>query len=127
MASRQNASSFDEKRRHARIDALNVVKYFLFHANREKIDQGKGRTLNLGQKGTLLETKKPLNGAYVVLVAKDLNEQTIQVKGRVVNTRKSEKAGYFLTGVEFIGSMDEQKDAIIAFVKTYNHRKTKKG
>ncbi len=127
MASRQNASNFDEKRRYNRINALNGVSFFLFDADRKKIAQGNGRTLNLSQKGLLLETRKPLNGAYVVLVAKDLNDQPIQVKGRVVDTRKSEKAGFFLTGVEFLGSREKQKNAIIAFVKTHNHRKTNNG
>ena len=124
MASRQNTSDFNEKRKHARIDTSNVVNFFLFDANGKKIGHGKGRTLNLSQQGTLLETNKPLHGSFILLVTIDLEGKKIQVKGRVVNTRKSDKAGFFLTGVEFIGPKDEQLNAIIAFVKTYNHNKS---
>ncbi len=123
MASRQNTSDINEKRKHARIDTSNIVNFFLFDANGKKTGQGKGRTLNLSQQGTLLETKKPLQGSFIILVTIDLEGKKIQVKGRVANTRKSDRAGFFLTGVEFIGPKDEQLNAIIAFVKTYHHKK----
>jgi c-di-GMP-binding flagellar brake protein YcgR len=115
--------SFTEKRRHSRVNTSNMVEYALFNGQRKKIDQGIGRTLNLSQSGALLETERPLEGSYILLMTLDLEGKKVQVKGRVANTRQSEKPGYYLTGVEFIGSKDEQINAIVAFVKAYNRRK----
>ena len=123
MGMEQNKSGYAEKRRHTRINAVNVVDYVLFDKHRKKIDHGKGRTLNLSQSGALLETKRPLRGAYVLLISMDLDERKIQVKGRVANTRPHEKENCYLTGVEFVGSKDEQLNAIVAFVKAFHHRK----
>jgi hypothetical protein len=117
------STTYAEKRRHPRIDTANLVGYILYDERRQKIDQGKGRTLNLSQSGVLLETKKPLAGAFVLLVTMDLDGKKVKVKGRVVNTRVSPATNCYLTGVEFIGPRTEQLDAIIAFVKAYHRRK----
>lgn len=123
MSKEQNRYDYIEKRRHSRVNALNMVGYVLFDAQGEKIDKGKGRTLNLSQSGALLETPKPLQGSFIVLMTIDLNGKKIKVRGRVANIRQSKKTGCYLTGVEFIGSRDEQLDAIVAFVKAYHRRK----
>ena len=112
-----------EKRRCPRISTENRVGYVLFNNEREKVDRGTGRTLNLSQTGVLLETEKILEGAFIVLVTMDLEGKKIKVKGKVVTSRYCNDSGCFLTGVEFIGPKDEQLEAIKAFVKIYLHRK----
>jgi hypothetical protein len=116
-------SEFEEKRRHPRIDSLNLVAYALYDVAGKKIDQGKGRTLNLSQSGTLLETDKELRGPFVVLMTIDLGGNKVKVQGRVVHTTRDKNIGRFLTGIEFMGSKDRQYKAIVAFVKTYQHWK----
>lgn len=101
----------------------NLVGYVLFDDNRKKIDQGKGRTLNLSQSGALLESLNPLRGAFVLLVTIDLDGTKVKVKGRVVNTRKDKLSNKYLTGIEFIGPRDEQHEAIVVFVKAHQRRK----
>ena len=123
MSMAQSVIERNEKRRHSRITASAVVGYALFDEQRKKIDQGKGRTLNLSQKGTLLETQNPLHGDLVILLALDLEGEKVMIKGRVANTRRSEMTGHYLTGVEFIGSHDAQRKAIVAMVRVYNHQK----
>jgi hypothetical protein len=119
----QKIKDFTEKRRYPRINTSNMINYILFDDNLEKIDQGKGKTLNLSQKGALLETKKPLLGSHAILIAFDLDDNEIEIKSRVVNTLESDKAGIYLSGVEFVGSVNEQLNAIKAFVKSYINRK----
>lgn len=118
-----NSNFFAEKRRHARIATLNEVDYILLDEKREKAGEGRGRALNLSQSGTLLETQKPLNGRFIILMTMDLDGNQVQVKGKVANTRPSDKSGFYLTGIRFTGSKKEHVNAIIAFVKTYNRRK----
>lgn len=116
-------SDIQEKRKHPRIYTENLVGYVLYGDNRKKIDQGKGRALNLSQNGALLETLNYIRGAYILLVTIDLNGAKAKVKGRVVSTRKDESSNNYLTGIEFIGPRNEQHDAIVVFVKAYQHRK----
>lgn len=123
MDSQQNAKTISERRKYPRIQTENDVGYILLNINEDVIDQGKGKTLNLSQSGTLLKTEKPLNGPFVILITFDLNGKKVKVKGGVANTRKSDEPGCYLTGIEFKGSKEEQIDAIVAFVKAYHHGK----
>lgn len=123
MSTHQHARDLSEKRRRPRINTINVVSYILFDDDQKKIDHGKGRTLELSQNGALLETNKPLNGSFVLLKALNLDGAAIKIKARVANRRKSEIQGLHLTGVEFSGPEDEQRNAVISLVKTYNYWK----
>ena len=123
MSKTENQPNTNEKRRHPRINTSKDVSYILFDDNENKLDQGVGRTLNLSQTGALLETDKPLNGAFIMLITIDLDGQKIQLKGRVANTRKSSPEGCYLTGIEFTGALEEQRSALVAFVKAYHYRK----
>lgn len=112
-----------DKRRCPRISSENRVGYVLFNHDREKVDRGTGRTLNLSQTGVLLETEKKLVGAFIVLVTMDLKGKKVKVKGKVVTSRYNTDPGCYLTGVEFIGPKDEQIEAIKVFVKIHLHKK----
>lgn len=123
MDNKQNSSDFNEKRKSARIDTSNEVEYILLNNSREKVEQGKGQTLNLSKSGALLETDRPLNGLFIILMTIDLEGNQVQVKGRIVHTRDSDTPGLYLTGIRFTGSKKEHINAIVAFVKTYYRRK----
>ncbi len=119
----EKMSVIKEQRQCPRISSENKVGYALYNESKVKIDQGTGRTINLSQTGLLLETKKVLNGAYILLITIDLESKKVKVKGRVVTSRYEESSGCYLSGIEFIGSKDEQLEAIVVFVKAYQHRK----
>lgn len=112
-----------DQRRCPRIESENSIGYVLFNEMRIKVDQGSGRTINLSQTGILLETRKILNGSYIILVTIDLEGKKVKVKGKVVTSRYDESSGCYLTGIEFVGPKDEQLEAIVTFVKAYQHRK----
>ncbi|MBN1277565.1 MAG: PilZ domain-containing protein [Deltaproteobacteria bacterium] len=117
--------NYKELRRHPRIEAVNNVGYALFDDTGKRITTGKGQTLNLSQSGTLLKTRDPIKGVFVVLVTIDLEGKQVKVRGRVRHTQRDESSGFYLTGVEFIGPRDEQLQAIVSFVKAYQHKKNK--
>ncbi len=123
MDSQHNQPRYNEKRVCPRVETVNKVGYILLDKHMEKVGHGKGRTLNLSQKGTLLETRNPTFGCFVILVATDLKGKQLQVKGRLVNTRQSDTTGFYLTGVRFSGSREEYINAIVAFIKVYHNRK----
>ena len=78
-----------EKRNHPRIETENVVSYFLYDERGKKIDSGKGFTKNLSQSGVLLETSRPLEGVYIILMTIDLLRNKVKVKGAIAHTRKN--------------------------------------
>jgi hypothetical protein len=112
-----------EKRNHPRIETQNIVNYFLYDQKGKKIDEGKGYTKNLSQSGVLLETDKPLPGLYIILMTIDLLGNKVKVKGTVAHTRKNSNSNRYLSGIKFLGNEDESREAIIVFVKVYQHRK----
>jgi len=116
-------TEFNEQRRYPRIESQNSVGYVLYDEKKKKVEQGAGRTRNLSQTGVLLETGSVLKGSYIVLVTINLDGKKVRVRGRVVTSRYIEASGSYLTGIEFIGPKDEQLEAVIAFVKAYQHRK----
>lgn len=113
-------SNYNEKRNYPRVNSSHFIEYILLDENQEELDRGDGRTLDLSHGGVLLETQRPLGGSFVVLTILDSTGDKIELSGRVANTRKANNSGFYLTGVEFIGSENEQINAIIAFLKTYN-------
>lgn len=123
MGMEQKTNEFEEKRRHPRINISNVVSYNLFDENKNRIDNGKGRIQNLSQNGALVETSKPLSGSFIVLASIGLNGYMVKVKGSIIKTRKTDKEGLYLTGIEFIGPKDEKRNAVIAFIKIHNYLK----
>lgn len=123
MSIAQATNKYEEKRRHPRINVSNVVSYNLFDENKKRIDNGKGRIQNLSQNGALLETSKPLSGSFIVLASIGLNGYMVKVKGSIITTRKTDKERLYLTGIEFIGSKEEQRNAVIAFIKIHNYLK----
>jgi len=116
-----------EERRHPRIKTFNTVAYLLFDDTGKKLEKGKGRTINLSQSGTLLETNKPLKGKYILLMTIDLQGNKIKLQGRVITTRKYPSTAKYLAGIEFVGSEDKNRTAVMAFVKAYQQSKHKLG
>ena len=123
MAYQQLEPGLTERRKYPRIKTENAVSYILFDEHMEVLDQGKGKTLNLSQSGTLLKTEKPITGPYILLITLNLEGKKVKVRGKVVNTRQSERLRIFLSGIEFVSGDKEQREAIVAFVKAYNHQK----
>ena len=123
MQSREKMKPEKDQRRCPRIASENKVGYALYNELKVKIDQGTGRTINLSQTGVLLETRKILDGAYIMLMTIDLEGKKVKVKGRVIISRYDDSSGSYLTGIEFVGPKDEQREAIVVFVKAYQHRK----
>ncbi|MBU1168821.1 MAG: PilZ domain-containing protein [Proteobacteria bacterium] len=126
MERQKDQDNTKEQRRKPRIETSNFVGYTIFDLDRKTIDQGTGRTINLSQNGLLLKTQKALKGAFVMLMTIDLDGNDVRVEGRLIYSAENPTTGHYLSGVEFTGSKDKQLQAIVTFVKAYQHRKHKK-
>jgi hypothetical protein len=123
MTQEKKTKSILEKRRHPRVETSNTVNFILFDSKKNKIAHGQGVTVNLSQSGILLKTENRLEGAFIVLMAIDLNGNNIRVNGKIKYSRICEKTNFYFTGIEFIGPKDKQLSAIIVFVKDFQRRK----
>jgi hypothetical protein len=89
-----------EKRKHARINSLNL-SYVCLDENNQVIKQGMGRTLNVSESGILLETHFPIDKNHIVTLTLGLAEDLVDIKGRPVRI-STNKQGKYEVGIEFL-------------------------
>ncbi len=111
-----------EKRKYPRVATSNIVSYICIDKDGNELDQGMGRTVNISQGGTLLETSRPIESDYIVILTIDLDNNVIQTKGEVVHTRSVE-AGKYLTGIRFQGTREEVLRIVKSFIIDYHKQK----
>lgn len=103
-----------ERRRHCRVDAINLLNFSCFDATDRMVEQGMGRTLNVSESGILLETAVPMDMDAVVYVTVAFEDELVDVKGRVVRSKATGEK-FFELGIEFI-DIDEKR---LHFIKEY--------
>jgi hypothetical protein len=113
-----------DRRLHARIDSVNLVSYQCLDEKGNVLKKGMGRTVNISRGGVLLETHIPIESAFILLMAIDLEEKLIEIKGRVVYSRPG-RNGKFETGIRFSDSDEKQIKIITSFVKMYFSRRAR--
>jgi hypothetical protein len=99
-----------EKRKHARINSLNLL-YVCLDENNQIIKQGMGRTLNVSESGILLETHFPIESKYTVQLTISLEENLLDIKGKPVHV-KTIDGGKFQIGIEF-DDLDENATKLL--------------
>jgi hypothetical protein len=70
-----------------------------------------GRTLDVSEKGILLETHVPIEPRYIISLTISLEDLLLDIKGKVKHTDEHEK-GKFESGIQFI-EVDEAKTRIL--------------
>ncbi|MDY6836649.1 MAG: PilZ domain-containing protein [Thermodesulfobacteriota bacterium] len=90
----------EERRRHRRMDSLNLVSYTSMDNENQVIGQAMGRTLDVTEGGILLETHVPMDLAHTLSLTIGVKEDLVDVKGKVIHCRPG-KAGRFQSGVQF--------------------------
>jgi len=103
--------TIEEKRKHSRIDSLNLLNYLYYDENEDVAQQGMGRTLNVSESGILLETHTPLAAPNLISLTIGLQEDVVDIKGRVVYMHKN-ATGAFESGIEFF-DMDETACSVL--------------
>lgn len=89
------------KRRYIRMDALNLLEYVLLDEKGEIATRAMGRTLNISEKGILLETHIPFEPGRHLLITIGLEEDLVDVRGLVKHAEKRDDK-YFGAGIEFL-------------------------
>lgn len=107
----------EEKRKHARIDSLNL-SYFCLDENNQVIKQGMGRTLNVSESGILLETHYPIDKKHTVTLTLGLEENLVEITGRPVHSRTN-KDGKYEVGIEFLKTNEKARNILKQFIDAF--------
>ena len=106
-----------EKRKHARIDSLNM-SYICLDEDKKIVKQGMGRTLNVSESGILLETHFAVDLNYTVMLTIGLEEEIIEIKGKPVHSKKNNQ-GLHEVGIQFQDTNETIIKTIKKFVKAF--------
>ena len=104
----------DNKRKHERIHSLNL-SYICLDEDENVVKQGMGRTLNISESGILLETHFPVEPNHVVQLTISLEEDLLDLKGKPVHVRSSDK-GKYEVGIQFVELDQNASDLLKKFV-----------
>ena len=107
--------TIEEKRKHTRINSLNL-SYVCLDEKNKKVKQGMGRTLNVSESGILLETNFPIDSKHIVLLTIGLEEDIVDIKGRAVHF-KINAQGMHEVGIEFMDTDDKANKILKKFIR----------
>ena len=108
----------EERRKHSRIKALNLISYTCIDETDQVLSQGMGRNLNLSEDGILLETHVSVNPKHTVVMAIGLEDDLINIKGRVVySIDGGDKT--FEAGIEFIEKDEATLEVLRKYIKAF--------
>ena len=108
-----------ENRSSTRRDTLNLLDYILLDESGQEVDRAMARTLNVSEKGILLETHIPLAPGQQLLITMGLRNNLFEFKGRVAHCKSCE-TGSHCSGVEFLDVSPEGMATLHEFLTAFN-------
>lgn len=106
-----------DERESKREESINIVDYVMLGEDGEPESSGMGRTINVGDRGILLETSTPLKEQRILLVTLGLENDMIELKSKITYIETSEE-NKFRSGIEFMEIDEEGKRVLHKFLKT---------
>lgn len=116
----------EEKRKHFRIDSLNLLNYIHYDESEVESTQGMGRTLNVSESGILLETHHAIDSGDIVSLTIGFEEDMVDIKGRVIYLNKNDR-DMFESGIEFFDIDANAQKVLRKYIAAFNaeHRDSK--
>ena len=115
-----------EKRKHQRVPIYNAISYICLDEDGNPSDEGMGTTVNVSQGGVMIETIRPIESKFVMLMTVDQNKNMLEIKGRVMHTRSVGPSKH-LAGIKFDASPEEITKILKHFIIEYHRQKKKPG
>jgi len=112
----------NEQRAYPRVATCNLISYAAVNRGHNQSDHRMGRALDVSQTGIYLETARRVKSEFVSLMASDVKEVLIEIKGRVAYSRENGE-GMFRTGIRFEGTPDENIRFAKKLIRVYHNRK----
>lgn len=112
-----------ESRGSTRRDTLNLLDYIILDESGREVDRAMARTLNVSEKGILLETHVSLPPGQELLITIGLRNTLFEFKGRVAHSKTCESNSH-CAGVEFIDVSPEGMATLREFLTAFNAQNT---
>lgn len=109
--------AFKDKRRFIRVHSLNL-SYVLLDKEANSEQQTMGRTLDVSEAGIRLETHLPVEIGRYMLLSIGLENEVVDIRGRVVHSGKNSEGKYEL-GVEFIDKDAAASKTLSDFIRAF--------
>lgn len=110
-------------RKHPRIRSLHLLSYVCFDENKDVVEQGMGRTLNVSEGGIQLETHVPIDSQHTVSLTIALEDDLMtDINGRVAYS-KAGKVGRFECGIEFEEGSEATLRILRKYIKAFEEQK----
>jgi Tfp pilus assembly protein PilZ len=109
-----------ERREFIRPESLNLLDYIIIDEHGRQGEYALGRTLNISEGGILMETRKPLTPGFQVLITLGLNDELVDMRGKVI--RSSGKGAVYTNGIEFIFSSGDNLEILQRYIEAFNSR-----
>jgi response regulator RpfG family c-di-GMP phosphodiesterase len=121
MKAKEDILSTD-RRKHTRIQTGGRLSYTCLDKNDNPQREGVGDAVNVSKIGLQLKTQKPIETEYVQLIIKNIENELMKIKGKVVYTKMS-GPGMFHIGVNFSEPVEKVHQFVVTLVKKYNLEK----
>ncbi|HKL48071.1 MAG TPA: PilZ domain-containing protein [Desulfuromonadales bacterium] len=111
------------ERRDERLEAINLLDYTTLDEQGKTVNHAMGRTLNVSESGVLLDTHIPLRVGQTIVLAIELEEEIVELTGKVVHIEKNEQ-GRYSSGIEFEDFSSEDQRILHEYLKAFNSAQT---
>ena len=110
------------RRKHVRVETNNLIAHETIGRDGKIVSRSMGKALNVSRSGILLETSYPIVAEGISLMAVDLDDNLIEMKGRPIYCRET-YTGMYQTGISFIGTEEDTAKFAVKLIKLFHHRK----
>lgn len=111
----------DNRRISPRLRSLNLLDFVVVDAHGAVLNEALARTLNVSDTGLLMETSEPLTSNQLVHVTLGLEDDLVDLEGRVVRVSLNEQQLY-QAGIEF-GTIDPVSRAtLLRYLEAFHHQ-----
>ncbi len=108
-----------ELRGSKRKDSLNLLDYIVLDESGKELSRAMARTLNVSEKGILLETPTPFDIGQELEITIGLENDLVEVRGRILRCAKTDGEGYN-SGVEFLEISPNEMVTLRKFLTAFN-------
>lgn len=115
-----------ERRSISRYDSINLISFVLSDEDNKELRQGMGRTLNISERGIMLETRIPMERQSPISLTIALEEELMDIDGRIAFCNEM-GGGVYETGVQFNNPDEEKRRFIRHYIVIFKEQEDSKG
>ena len=113
-----------DRRKYPRVQIYDPISYLCQDSQGNILEQNIGIARNVSQTGIQIETFHMIQSEYAVLIFLDLEQNHMEVKGKITYCRKKE-SGKYKIGISLEGTEKQKIEFVKALVRYYHHQKEK--